>query len=492
MKKFLITTVVIFGLIIIGLIVAISMVNLNKYKPQIEQAVKENSGYELKINGNISTSLSPIGISISDILVKNPQASANQDFLKLDRVSVAVEVKPLFNKEVKVKYVTLSNLAVDITKFKNGKFNFEVAHPQQKANGTGQEVKTKEEAKLPMINIKEVRLKNANVNFDDLQNKTKVKINNINVAVDNIGYDSSKKGLNALSFEAVVKIKNIVFNQFKIKDILLSMNLKDNIAIIDDVKLNMYDSLASAKGRLDLNKKVPFLNIEADVPAFNLTAFSKEYIKKDLLSGTVKVHKKFDLSLGDVKTIEKTLNGVAVIDGQNVGIKGIDLDKILSQYDKSQNISMTDLGASLVAGPLGFLLSKSSDMSGIYSGANSGTTLLKHLHIETNISKGIANLSDVAMATGKSRVAIKGKLDLIGEKFLGVQIGIMDAQNCAKFSQIIEGTFTKPSIKVDESMINTAVNMATSLFGKLTGTVLPANKNTKKCTVFYNGVVKQP
>jgi AsmA protein len=128
----------------------------------------------------------------------------------------------------------------------------------------------------------------------------------------------------------------------------------------------------------------------------------------------------------------------------------------------------------------------------VYSGASGGTTLLKHLHIETNIAKGIANLTDVAMATGKNRVAVKGKLDLVNEKFLGVQLGVMDARNCAKYSQSIQGTFAKPSIKVDESMVNTAVNMATSLFSKFSGAVAPKKQDNSKCTVFYNGVVKQP
>ena len=117
---------------------------------------------------------------------------------------------------------------------------------------------------------------------------------------------------------------------------------------------------------------------------------------------------------------------------------------------------------------------------------------MKHLHIEVKIAKGIADLSDVAMATGKSRVAIKGQLNLLDERFLGVKLGIMDANNCAKYSQTIEGTFTKPSIKVDESMIDTVTNMATSLFGKISGVVAPAKKENKKCTVFYDGVVKQP
>jgi len=495
MKKLLIGIVAFFAVVIIGLVIAINMVNLNKYKPQIEQAVKDHSGYELKINGDIGTSLSPIGISIKDVSVKNPEIKTNQEIMTLKKLSIAVELMPLLSKEVKVKYITLNDLSLDVTKFKNGKFNFEVRQPsgaKVKKEVPKQENAKAKESRLPKINISEVRLKNANINFVDLKTKSKAKAQDINIAIDNIGYDASKKGLNVLSFEATTKIKDVIFNQYNAKDISVNLDLKDAIANLKNLKLTMYDSLATAKGKLNLNKKIPFLQIEADVSDFKLASFSKEYIKKDILSGNVRVHKKFTLSLGDVNTIKRTLNGVAIVDGKNVGIKGFDLDKILSGYNKAKNVNLKDVGASLVAGPLGFLLSKSGDMSGIYGGANSGTTLLKHLHIEIKIAKGIADLSDVAMATGKNRVAIKGKLSLLNERFLGVKLGVMDTNNCAKYSQTIEGTFAKPSIKVDKSMIDTVTNMATSLFGKISGIVAPAKKENKKCTVFYNGVVKQP
>jgi len=103
MKKFLIGTVVVFALIIVGLVIAISMVNLNKYKPQIEKAVKENSGYEMKINGDISASFSPVGISISKVELRNPQIKTDQKFFQMGKLGVAVELMPLLSKKVKVK-----------------------------------------------------------------------------------------------------------------------------------------------------------------------------------------------------------------------------------------------------------------------------------------------------------------------------------------------------------------------------------------------------
>ncbi len=487
MKKLLIGLVAIFALIIIGLVITISMVDLNKYKPQIEKAVKDNTGYEMKINGKISASFSPIGISISKVTIKNPQIKNYQEFFKMDKLSVAVELMPLFSKQVKVKYVTLNGLNLDIKKLKNGKFNFEVKNKKIEVP-KAKEVKKEEKSQLPMVNIKEVRIKNANINFEDLQNKAKAKIQNINVAIDNIGFDPSKKMLNAISFDANTKIEKIIYDKFNIKDIVVALNMKDAIATMSNMKLTMYDSIVDANAKLNLNKKIPFLNIEVNIPEFKLASFSKEYLKKDLLSGIVKVHKKFSMSLGDINTIKKTLNGTALIDGKGVGIKGFDLDKVLSKYNDTKKMNPADLGMSLASG-----FAKSGNLSGVFGGGQGGTTLLKQLHVKVDIAKGIANLSDVAMATGKNRVALKGKLDIVKDRFLDLKFGVLDASNCAKFSQTIQGTFTKPKVKVDASTVESAVNMASSLLGSF-GIKTPKipTKKVGKCKVFYNGVVKQP
>jgi len=489
MKKLLIGIVALFGLIIIALVIAVSMADLNKYKPQIEKAVKDNSGYEMKIAGNIGVSFSPVGVSIANVTLSNPQIKKNQQFFKMDSLSVAVEVMPLLSKKVKVKYIVLNKLNLDIKKLNNGKFNFEIVNKKAKAQKKTQEKEAKgEKAKLPMVDIKEVRIKNANVNFEDLKAKTKAQINNINVAIDNIGFNPAKKMLQAISFDAKTKIEKITFNQYNIKNTTVDVNMKNAIVNMSNMKMTMYDSLVDAKARLDLNKKIPFANIEIDVPKFKLASFSKEYLKKDILSGVIKVHKKFTLSLGDLKTIKKTLKGTALLDGQGVGIKGFDLDKILSKYNNTKKANPADLGMSLASG-----FTKGGSMSGVFGGGQGGTTLLKRLHVKVDISKGIANLADVAVATGKNRVALKGKLDIVRERFLDMKFGVMDAKNCAKFSQTIQGTFTKPKVKVDASSIKSTVNMVSSLLGSF-GVKTPkiAKKKEGKCKVFYKGVVKQP
>ena len=488
MKKFFIGLSLFFALVIVGLVVAISMVDLNKYKPKIEEAVKKSSGYELKINGDITTSFSPVGISISDIKVINPTAKSAKEFFTLKNVKVALEVKPLLNKEVRVKYVTLNDIDLNIKKLKNGKFNFDVA----KKATPKKEVKTeKTEAKsgdLPLISVNKVRLNRINVTFEDVKAKTKAFVKNINVAVDDIVYDAKKKGLKAISFKADTKIANIIYDKFNIKNLSMNLSMKDAVATMSDMRFTIFDSLAVAKARLDLSKKTPYLNFENQINEFKLASFSKEFLKKDILEGVIKATSKLSMSLGTQKQIKRSLKGTILFDGQNVGIKGFDLDKALESVNSTKKMDIKSLGNSLVSGPLMSILSgKPVNLNP----ANGETTLLRRLHVKVDIAKHIAKLSDVAVATGKNRVAIKGKLDIVRERLLGVEVGVLDKKGCATFSQTVEGTFSNPKVKMDEKSVTNVVNTAMSFFNKLTGKKAPAaKKSNDKCKVFYNGVVK--
>lgn len=486
-KKLLIGSVILFALGIVGLVVAISMLDLNKHKPKIEQIALEASGYSLKINGDISVSFAPVGIKLKEISVSKPN---EKPFTTLKELSVAIKLIPFLKQNIEVDYVVLSDLNLHVEKLKNGKFNFELAKKEALTKTTQENNTTEEKKQVPLININEIRVENTNVEYIDTVANTTAKVTDMDVVVNSIVYDTSKKELNAIAFLGDVKIKNIAYQKYNAKDLHVKFSLKNSIANVNSMSYNIFDSVASGKAKIDLSTKTPKVEFAQNIPKLKLKNFSKEILEKDLLDGELNLDVTLATILDTPLVIKKNLKSEVIFDGQGIGIIGYDLDKIIGGYDKSQSVDMVDIGSLLVAGPIGFALSKSSDASTVYSGAKSGQTLLKHLHVKIDVANAKAKLTDVAIATGKNRVALKGDLDIVNEKFLDVKVGVLDAKNCAKYSQTIIGTFSKPSVKLDESAVNSIVNMASSLFGS-SKKVLGADTN-KECTVFYNGAVKQP
>lgn len=479
---------IILGLIIVALVVFIATMDLNHYKPKIEQAVKDASGYDLKINGDISVSFSPIGVSVADVSV-----AAQKEFASFSKFDVALELMPLLSQEVKVNYVVLSNLNLTIEKMKNGKFNFDVDMPKTdtKKDVKAEETSKEEPTKLPLVNVTKVRLENANISYIDNITDAKAKVSNIDVSINDISLDSTKEKLKSIALKGTVAIETIQYNKYNVYDTNLNFDLKDAVANLNSMKYTIFDSKATAKARVDMSGKVPSVSIEETIPNLKLENISKEVLENDLLKGVVNSVAKLSFVGADELSVRKTLKGSILFDGKKVGINGYDLDKIVKSYNDLKSGDLKKAGTSFLSSAL----ESGAKGEGVFDSLKGGTTAVEHLHVKIDISDKIATLSDVAIATLSNRVAVKGKINIVDESMQGVKVAILDKKGCASFSQGIEGALSNPKGKaattssVSVEQVEEVVNMVSSFFGKKKKAE-PKKKTNEKCEVFYNGVVK--
>jgi len=104
------------GLLVIvigGVFVAISMVDVNAYRGEIAEAAEKATGRKLVIAGeaDLSVSLSP-SISVSDVTFANAAWGSKPELAKLRDVSVEVALMPLISGDIQVKRLVLSGLDV--------------------------------------------------------------------------------------------------------------------------------------------------------------------------------------------------------------------------------------------------------------------------------------------------------------------------------------------------------------------------------------------
>jgi len=459
---------IVFGIVIVGLVIFIATMDLNQYKPKIEQAVYDASGYELKINGDIAVSFSPVGISVGDVSLAVPSKKAFATFSSFD---VALEIMPLLSQEVKVNYVILSNLNLMIEKMKNGKTNFDVVASKKPATSseTVSNEETKEPAKLPLINVTEVRLDNANITYIDNISDSKANVKNLNVTINNISLDSTKEKLKSIALRGDVNIAQITYNKYNIYDTTLDFDLKDAVANLNSMKYTIFDSKASAKARVDMSGKEPKISLEELIPNLKLENFSKEVLEKDLLKGIVNAKVNLSFTGADELSAKKTAKGTILFDGQDVGVSGYDIDKIIKSYNALKSGDLKKAGASFLSSAL----DNASKGKGAFDDLKGGTTAIDRLHVKIDIAKKVAMLSDVAIATMSNRVAVKGGINIVDESLKGVTVAILDKKGCASYSQGISGSLSSPKGKslsskdeVSVEQVQEVVNMVSSFFGK--------------------------
>lgn len=495
MKKVLLGVAAVFAVIFAAALVYVATLDFNSYKPQIGKAVKDASGLDLVIEGDISLSFSPVGLSLGGVKVSNPQSFDNKPFLTLQSFDVAVELMPLLSQEVKVKYVELSDIDVHIVKSKQGAMNIDVettpAVETETEENSGDVAASGEQAQLPLIMVDKVLLTNVNISYSDLATQSTAKVEDIDLVVTDINYDTKKQGLKAVSFDGDMTIAKVIYDKYVISKIDGAFAFADAVATVPKLDWTIFDSRATGSAAINLADKAPKISVREKIPALKLAVLAKTPAGKNVLEGTVDTSLDLKFSGTDAEAIKKSLFGQVAVVGREVGIIGYDLDKVLGQYDKSQNLDAVDIAAFVVAGPVGTLLTKGGDVGGALAGMQGGKTLLNDLVLKTDIKNGVAKLTDVALATSKNRVAVNGSLDLPRERFKDVAVAVLDSKGCAKYQQTITGTFDKPGIKADRAAVAQVTNMVSSIFNKVKG--LAGETQQKECTTpFYQGSVAHP
>jgi len=196
-----------------------------------------------------------------------------------------------------------------------------------------------------------------------------------------------------------------------------------------------------------------------------------------------------DLSLRgkDADEMKRTLSGNVSLRGDGLTLHGMEIDGILSKVDEAQKLNLADVGAFLLAGPLGSGAMKGYRYGGLYrSATREGETRITRLVSDWTVRDGVADARDVAFSTGKNRIALKGKLDLVNGRFVDVTVAVLDEKGCAKIHQNISGPFGDPRME-KTSVLQSFAEPILGLFEqarKLMG--------RSSCEPFYTGTVPHP
>lgn len=127
----IIATLVVLAL---GAIVAVLLtVDPNAYKPQITAAVKDATGREMSINGDIAVSIYPVlGFKVAGLALGNPEGFSEKDFVKAGAVQAGVKIMPLLEKKVELTTIRLDAPEITVIKLANGKTNLEFPRKEKK------------------------------------------------------------------------------------------------------------------------------------------------------------------------------------------------------------------------------------------------------------------------------------------------------------------------------------------------------------------------
>lgn len=479
-RKILLSVLLFFAFIIVTFFLLIKVIDFNEYKPRIHKALKESTGYDIVIRGDITLSLSPLGVSIFDIEMTNPTYRMEAPFAKLGSFDVALDVSSLLKKEIKVKDISIDSLSLVIEKSKEGKYNYELIpltsktiDKKSKENNVTAE---KKDCNVTWFDtVTKITFSNANVTYQEVNSSAKIAFEKMNLDTYNINRDSTKQKLQSFSFNADARIGKIAYGAYAIRDINMPFEMKDGIAISDNLQYTLFDTPMLGSGKFDFSGKQPKISLKHKIVGLKLASLSKELWNKEMLEGTANGEMKLSFFAGDSHTFKSTLHGFIQLFGEEITLKGIDLDVLASSLDPTQQNA------------------HGLHLSGLISGLNAlkgGVTTIKAANTKIDIGYSELHFTDVAFTTAQNRVALKGKMNIVDEKLIDVKTALLDPKGCAVFEQKFSGTFSKPSLKMEDSAITTLSNVVFSFSTKSKNIQNHPKTEDENCTVFYDGVIK--
>lgn len=171
------------------------LINPNDFKPEIAAAVKDKTGRELTLDGELRLSLFPrIGISTGKLALSNAPGLQDRPFATLEESEVNVRLLPLLSKQVEVSRIVLKGLVLNLARNKQGIVNWnDLSGSGQTPSTPAVDVEKPDQQPVPtsalaVFAIGGIAIENARINWDDLKADQHIEITDLNLTTDKFSF----------------------------------------------------------------------------------------------------------------------------------------------------------------------------------------------------------------------------------------------------------------------------------------------------------------
>ncbi|MBC52261.1 MAG: hypothetical protein CMQ34_00335 [Gammaproteobacteria bacterium] len=181
---FMLAGLTVFAAVLVFVLFAV--VDPNRYKPALEAAASQQTGMQLRINGDIDWTFRPVfGLSINDVSLRN--GATPQELASFSNVALELDIGALLSGNLAIREFVAENLHINWFVDAQGQANWLVnvnasAAPEPTASGS---------TELPIdINIADIRVINASVAIRDQRNNIDTRLQNIDLSSRNTNLDN--------------------------------------------------------------------------------------------------------------------------------------------------------------------------------------------------------------------------------------------------------------------------------------------------------------
>jgi len=302
---------------------------------------------------------------------------------------------------------------------------------------------------------------------------------------EDIDYDLEKNDnpLATLYSKGKMNSKMIKTNHFIVKDFALNFSSQNGEYKVESKNVKLFGENSRGEGKYYLNPftETPSYRIQYDISRFSINEMLNTFLEDTLLKGNMALSMDLTMKGNNWDDMISTMDGYVNLSGKNLIMYGINADKVIKEFQRSQNFNLVDAGAVLLAGPVGLVVTKGSDFARLLITNPGESSNITQVASNWKADNGLLTLNDVAFATNENRVAAKGWINIVTDS-LDISFAVLNESGCSILTQDLFGSLDKPQMG-EVKVMKTLFAPVTNLYNDIVG---------NDCVKFYNGTVKKP
>jgi len=307
-KPFKIVLVILGLLVTLVVVAAVGLVmtfDPNDYRDDIEQAVEDTTGRDLRMTGPLSLSIFPwLGVETESVSLGNAEGFGNEAFAEIGYFGVSIRLLPLLSKQIEIGTVRLEGMRLNLARDENGRTNWDdlieaFSDEDGEAEAPVEEPTPSTEGgfEITGLSVEAVEIEDAAVKWTDAAAGQSVVLKGFNLSTGRISPSAThpvplsmnfvvevQEPKTTLSIDLVTKlVADLDASQFSVEDLRLEgtaegadipagkqqFNLAANINFDQEAGvLKLADLVLQAAG-VTLNGSLDGSGLNSDSPSFN-------------------------------------------------------------------------------------------------------------------------------------------------------------------------------------------------------------------------------
>lgn len=457
------------GLLVLLALAVPLFLNLERYKPGLEAAASRILGMDVRIGGRLRVRFfPPLQVTVDDGRILDARgavvASATRTRLWIDPLS-------LLRGRTRLRHIQLTQPRLAIERDSLGKANIE---PLLRARG----VRDAADGATASVSDGILVYKEARSGKGFEARDIDATVGRLRLAGDGGG-----RRWNRVAMKGRLTCREIRSKSLSVSMLKAAVAGQDGVLEFKPVTMRVFGGSAEGSLRAMVADSVPRFEARGTIADFRIEELLATLSPRKTFEGTMDLSATLSMRGTSGRELAQTVAGEISMRGEHLTLVGTDLDQELSRFKSSQNFNLLDVGGVFLAGPLSLTLTKGYNFANLLRGSE-GSTSVGTLVSDWKLEGGVAHAEDVAMATPKNRIALRGGLDFARQRFDEVTLAAVNADGCATLRQTLRGPFDQPDVEKPH------------VLASLAGPVLKLVKKTKDlvtpCEVFYSGSVAPP